>query len=271
MSQGFFRPDKMIWQVDRELALLLAGGRALLMQLAHPKVAAGVAEHSHFKDNPLARLHRTMSTMWSVVFDEESQARAALDQVKTIHRKVRGVIQPAEPLPTGTPYEALDSELLLWVHATLIDSAMVAYEVFVKPLTADEKSDYYRDTKKLAYLFEIPKAVVPASLIDFNGYMQRMLTGDRIVVGPQARSLAQEILSPRSWLLKPAAPMFRLITAGLLPQQLRKAYGLSLNPRQERMFWLLAHAIRILRPLMPVPLRIVPNARRADKTMGWHG
>src|SRR5256886_15886523 len=111
-DERFFSPDEMIWQVDREMVLLLAGGRALLMQLAHPKVAAGVAEHSHFKDDPLGRLHRTMSTMWSIVFDEAPKAQAALAQVKTIHSKVRGVIRHAEPVPPAA-HDALDPELLL--------------------------------------------------------------------------------------------------------------------------------------------------------------
>ena len=124
----FFSPDAMIWQVDREMVLLLAGGRALLMQLAHPKVAAGVAEHSHFKADPLGRLYRTMSAMWSIVFDETSAARASLEQVKSVHRRIHGMVSPAESLPFGTHYDALDIELLLWVHATLIDSAMVAYD-----------------------------------------------------------------------------------------------------------------------------------------------
>src|SRR5882724_12671431 len=84
--QRFFQPVTKIWQVNREMVLLAAGGRALLMQLAHPKVAAGVAEHSYFKADPLGRLYRTMSAMWSIVFDETSAARASLEQVKGVHR-----------------------------------------------------------------------------------------------------------------------------------------------------------------------------------------
>jgi uncharacterized protein (DUF2236 family) len=264
IDRRFFSPDTMIWKVDREMVLLAAGGRALLMQLAHPRVAAGVAEHSRFKDDPLGRLHRTMSTMWSITFDEVSQARAALDQVKNVHRRIQGVTPPGELLPSGTHYDALDVELLLWVHATLIDSAMVAYDIFVKPLAPDEKSRYYNDSKKLAYLFEIPETILPSSLVDFDSYMDRMLTGDEIAVGLTARALAEEILYPSPWVLKPAAPLFRLITAGLLPERLRKAYGLGWNERQKKTFRLLAKLIRLLLPLVPKPVRIVPNARHAE-------
>ena len=266
IGERFFSPDTVIWQVDREMVLLAAGGRALLMQLAHPKVAAGVAEHSHFKGDPLGRLYRTMSTMWSIGFDETALARAALERVRNVHRKVQGTIPAAEPLVAGTPYDAVDVELLLWVHATLIDSAMMAYDLFVKPLAPDEKSRYYDDSKKLAHLFEIPETLVPVSLVDFNSYTERMLVSGEIAVGPTARALAEEILYPSPWILKPAGPLFRLITGGLLPERLRKAYGLDWNERREKKFWLIAKWIRRLLPLVPSPLRIVPNARHAEKT-----
>jgi uncharacterized protein (DUF2236 family) len=271
ISERLFWPDTMIWQVDREMVLLAAGGRALLMQLAHPKVAAGVTEHSHFKNDPLGRLRRTMSAMWSIVFDQSSKARASLEQVKGVHRKIHGIISPVESLPSGTQYNALDVELLLWVHATLIDSAMVAYDFFVRPFAPHEKSRYYDDSKKLAYLFEIPEMLVPSSLTDFNDYMDRKLAGDGIAVGPTARSLAEEILCPNPWILKPGAPLFRLITGGLLPERLRKAYGLDWNQRKEKQFWLIAKWTRRLLPLVPKPLRIVPNARAAEKTRPVHG
>jgi uncharacterized protein (DUF2236 family) len=265
IGERFFSPDMMIWQVDREMVLLLAGGRALLMQLAHPKVAAGVAQHSRFKEDPLGRLYRTMSAMWSIVFDEASAARASLEQVKGVHRRIHGMIAPAESLAFGTRYDALDMELLLWVHATLIDSAMIAYAIFVKPFAPNQKSEYYEDSKKLARLFEIPEMLVPSSLVEFDRYMDRMLSGNEIAVGPTASALAKEILCPSPWVLKPAAPLFRLVSAGLLPERLREAYGLGWNERKEKKFRLFAKGIRGLLPMVPGPLRIVPNARAAEK------
>ena len=135
-SQHIFDPASKIWMVHREMVLLLAGGRALLMQLAHPKVAAGVAAHSRFQEDPLGRLYRTMSRMWSIVFDEEPQAREALRRVAMVHKRVRGNVPLDEPSHAGAAYDASDQELLLWVHATLIDSAMVAYNLFVEPLNS---------------------------------------------------------------------------------------------------------------------------------------
>ena len=267
----FFPRRSMFRRVNREMVSLLAGGRALLMQIAHPKVAAGVAEHSRFKEDPLGRLHRTMNTMWSIVFDEAAAARASLERVRSVHGKVRGVVAQNEASFTGARYDALDPDLLLWVHATLVDSGMVAYDNFVAPLSPVEASRYYEESKILARLFDIPEGLVPASLADFQAYMKAMLAGNQIVVGPSARTLAKEILYSLPWLLKPAGPLFRLITAGLLPAELRKAYGLGWNQRREKTFKLSTLTIRTLLPLVPRLLRIVPQARAAEQRANKDG
>jgi uncharacterized protein (DUF2236 family) len=261
----------MFWRVNREMISLLAGGRALLMQIAHPKVAAGVADYSHFKEDPLGRLHRTMNTMWSIAFDEPAAARASLERIASVHGKVRGIVGQNEASFAGAPYDALDPELLLWVHATLIDSGMAAYDTFVAPLSALEGAQYYEESKLLARLFDIPQAIVPASVADFHAYMQTMIAGDQIVVGSTARSLAREILYPSPWLIKPAGPLLRLLTSGLLATELREAYGLGWNQRREKAFKLAALTIRTLRPLVPRPLCIVPHARAAERRAIKHG
>lgn len=261
----FFGPKSKIWAVNREMVLLLAGGRALLMQLAHPKVAAGVSDHSRFRADPLARLYRTMSTMWSIVFDDEPEARAALIRVEAVHRRVRGVVPAEEPTHAGEFYDALDQALLLWVHATLIDSAMVAYDLFVAPLSVREREEYYADGKKLAVLFGIDKKIVPSSVQAFDRYMGEILASGEIGAGPAAKNLAADILYPRPWLLRPAGPIFRLATAAMLPQKLRDDYGLSWNLKREKKFWLAAKTVRRLLPLMPPLLRVVPNARKAER------
>ena len=261
----FFEPSSKIWQVNREMVLLLAGGRALLMQLAHPKIAAGVAEHSRFQEDPLARLYRTMSAMWSIVFDERTQARAALESVERRHKQVRGIVPGSEPSQGGAPYDAFDQQLLLWVHATLIDSALVAYHMFVAPLSSDERIIYYSDSKKLASLFGITEGIIPATLGAFEAYMSSMLLSDEITVGPMAKHLAHDVLYPRPWIFKPGGPLFRFVTAGLLAATLRVAYDLRWSARREKMLALLATAIRGLLPLVPAPIRIVPNARAAEK------
>lgn len=264
-SKRFFARTSKIWTVNREMALLLAGGRALLMQLAHPKVAAGVAAHSRFQEDPLGRLYRTMSRMWSIVFDEESQAREALRQVEMVHKRVRGHVPVDEASHGGAAYGASDQDLLLWVHATLIDSAMVAYDLFVAPLKAVERAEYYDDSKRLATLFGIHEANIPSSVEAFDSYMSEASTDGSIVPGPTARNLAADVLYPAPWILKPAGPVFRLVTAGLLPESLRDGYGLEWNERKQKKLLWLAKGIRTLVPVTPAFLRIVPNARKSQR------
>ena len=265
MAEGFFRPTSKIWQVNREMILLLAGGRALLMQLAHPKVAAGVAAHSRFQGDPLGRLYRTMSRMWSIVFDEESQAREALQQVAMVHKRVRGNVSSDEPFHAGAAYDASDQELLFWVHATLIDSAMVAYDLFVAPLNPADRAHYYGDAKKLAALFGIQDNNIPSSVASFDSYMDQVLASGDIVAGPIARKLAVDVLYPDPYILRPAGPLFRLVTAGLLPANLREGYGLGWSGRREKKLMLAAKAIRSLLPVTPSFVRIVPNARKSER------
>ena len=260
-----FSPNSELWRVDREMALLMAGGRALLMQLAHPMVAGGVAQHSDFKADPLGRLQRTMNAMWTIGFDERSRAEAALQRVNRIHEGVRGIVPASEPGLPAREYFALDQELLLWVHATLIDSALAAYQAFVAPLSTAAKRRYYDDSKRLAELFKIRREIVPASLSEFEAYMRRMVAGGEITVGPTARILARDILYPRPWLLRPAGPLFRLVSAGLLPRELRRGYGFTWNERRERRLRLFTRVVRRFLPLLPAPLRIVPQARRAER------
>jgi uncharacterized protein (DUF2236 family) len=264
LPERHFGPASQLWQVNREMALLLAGGRALLMQLAHPKVAAGVAAHSDFEQDPLGRLHRTMTSMWAIIFDEIDHAGAVLQRIEAVHRRVQGTV-PGSGAGAGDPYRALDQDLLLWVHATLIDSALAAYDLFVAPLGQIERQNYYTDSRKLASLFRIDEAMIPETLESFQQYFSRKLQGGEVLPSTTAKRLARSILYPRPWILRPAGPLFRLLTAGLLPESLRRGYELEWDAGREARYRRAAKAIRILLPLIPGPLRLVPNARRAEK------
>jgi uncharacterized protein (DUF2236 family) len=268
MPDHFFSPDTVLWRVHRETVLVAVGGRALLMQIAHPKVAAGVAQHSDFRRDPLRRLQRTLTTMWSIVFDEVDEARASLRRVRTIHERVRAT--GIDNTAGASGYWALDPALLMWVHATLVDSALLAYDRFVAPLTSVEKIRYYEDTKKLAALFDIPSRAIPPSLETFRVYMNDMLDGGEVRVSASGYALARDILQPRPWVLRPLRPLFAFVTRGLLPQQLREAYGFSWNERSERRLDRLASITRTLLPWIPARLRFVPNARAAEKKLLAH-
>jgi uncharacterized protein (DUF2236 family) len=254
MRTGLYAEDSITRRVNRENVLLLGGGRALLMQLAHPKVAAGVQEHSDFRSRPVRRLRRTVRMTMAIVFGDGDTALAAARVVNQTHARVR-----------GREYRALDPELLLWVHATLVDSALVTYETFVKALTAREREDFYQESKLLGELLGIPHEKFPRSLREFEGYVDAMVAGN-VSVSPLARELGALVLRPKLRLMpRPAMIPFEIVTAGLLPPALREQYGLAWGHGQQRLFRLLVLAVPRLVAVTPPVLRVWPLPGRNVK------
>ncbi len=258
---GYFSPDDAAWRIGRELALLLGGGRALLLQVAHPLVAAGVAEHSGFREDPWKRLEGTMDAVWAVVFGTRAEADRAAGRVRAMHTKVSGTLSaPMGPFPAGTRYSALDPELLLWVHATLIDSALLVYSQWVGKLREEDQEAYYEDMKTCARLFGTPPEVIPQTLGEFRLYMDQMLASDDICVTDTAREIARTVLHPPVPLpLRPAVEAINVVTASLMPARLRRDYELSWDPVRAALLTGSREWVRrIAMPLLPGRLRRVP-------------
>lgn len=262
-GQSLFGPASVSWRVNREAAVLLGGGRALVLQVTHPLVAAGVAAHSRFRQEPLARLWRTLDLMLTIVFAPVEDARSAVRQIERVHARVRGTLAaPAGRFPAGTPYDASDPELLLWVHATLVDSAVCAYERFVAPLTAAERAAYYDESTVAARLFGIPERLIPATAADFDAYLRTQL--EALVPGDIGREITAAVLRPPVPLaLTPLFRLVRFVTVGLLPPLVRTRFGFAWSPRDEARLGRLAGAVRRLLPHLPRHARLLPHARRA--------
>ncbi len=247
MRPGLYPEDSITRRVNRENVLLLGGGRALLMQLAHPKVAAGVDEHSDFRARPIQRLRRTIRMTMAIVFGDRETALGAARAVKQTHGRVR-----------GADYRALDPDLLLWVHATLVDSALVTYETFVKPLSSREREAFFQESKLLGELLGVPRERFPERFRDFGDYLDTMMAGEARV-GPLARELGKLVLRPRLRLLPgPAMVPFEAVTAGLLPRTLREQYGLRWGVAQQRMYRLMVIALPRLVAVTPPVIRVWP-------------
>ena len=262
---GYFTPDDAIWSIGRELALLLGGGRALLLQVAHPLVAAGVAEHSGYREDPWKRLAGTMDAVWAVVFGDRAQADRAAARVRAMHTKVNGTLaSPMGPFPAGTRYTALDPALLLWVHATLVDSALLVHSQWVGKLREQEQQAYYEDMKTCGELFGTPPEVMPPTLRDFRAYVAEMLDSDEICVTDTAREIARTVLHPRVPLpVRPAMEAVNLVTTSLMPPRLRHEYGLAWDPVRAAVLTGSREWVRrIAMPLLPGRLRRVPEERR---------
>src|SRR5439155_5287823 len=192
---GLFGPASTVWRLGRERVLLVGGPAALLMQLAHPLVAAAVARHSEFRHDPMRRLRGTLQAVLAITFGDRPQAEEAAAAVLAVHVRVRGTTTlRVGPYPPGTRYEASDPELALWVHATLVASALGTYARFVRPPGPDEREAYWQESKRFARLFGVTDDLLPGSVSDFDAYMEGMLSGPRLEVGPDATGLSRLVV-----------------------------------------------------------------------------
>jgi uncharacterized protein (DUF2236 family) len=255
-------------KINRETVVLLGWGRAVLLQLAHPLVAAAVSDYSKFRRGPRGYLRRVRSTVGAMIeltFGTPEEARRIVRRINGIHDQVSGRLDRDVGLfPAGTVYSARDPRLLVWVHATLIESMVVSYELFVDPLPAPEKDQYARDATWLACELGVPADLLPRNYADVETHLRSRYSSGEIVVGDSARTLAAALLSPP--LGPAAAPLFRvtrLITLGLLPAHVREAYGFAWSAQRERSFRRAVALIRRTRRLLPAVFREWPAARIA--------
>jgi uncharacterized protein (DUF2236 family) len=236
----------MYRRVNGEALVLLGGPRALLMQLAMPGVAAGVDEHSDFRRRPLARLWRTLSLSYSLALGPAEEARRAAAAINRAHRGV-----------AGPGYSARDPRLLLWVDATLVDSALAAYSAFVRPLSRAEREAYWRASRELAPLLGIPPGALPRTYGGFRAYVDGVVR-EELRVDARARELGARVLRPLGWVPGAGYAPLVEITSALLPASLRRAYGL---PPPGAWWRLAAWGLPRLRRMGPRMLWEVPAAR----------
>jgi uncharacterized protein (DUF2236 family) len=269
---GDFTPDSAIWKVNRHAVLLLGGGRALLMQAAHPLALAGVLEHSNYAERgPWDRLERTLKATSVAVFGRPEAVERVGRRVRAMHARVHGRLErDMGPFAAGTPYDARDPELQLWVHATLVDTALLMYRTFVGALSEAEEESYYRDMKRVAEVFGLALADQPDTLADFRDYKRGMLASEVICVTAEARALAPVVLSPPlPAVARPAWQAVNLATAGFLPRRLREGYGLWWTPAHRALLASSAAAMRRgVMPVLPDPLRADPGVRRLERRLG---
>ena len=262
--EGLYGPDSEAWRLNREAMLLLgAGPRALLLQLAHPLVAAGVDEHSDFRLDPWRRLQGTLRSYLTIVYGTATAARAEIRRLNGLHRSI-----------AGAGYTARDPDLALWVHATLVDTTIAAYDAWLEPMPRDQRARYYAETLPIGRAFGVPVDLLPPDLNAFESYVAAMLAPDGpIRVSPVARDLADAVLHPP---LGPVVPALAAVPArfyawtlwpsiGLLPASVRTDYGFRWGPIERAVSAWLVAGWRGWRPLLPVSFRQMPQALAADR------
>jgi uncharacterized protein (DUF2236 family) len=256
-GDGVFGPSSMMWQVHREAALFLGAGRALLLQLAHPWVAAGVADQSQVFANPLGRFHRTFSTVYTMVFGTRAQALGAARRLYRRHGAVVGTLpEEAGAFAAGSPYAANEADALRWVHATLAETAIMSHDLVLPPLSDAERQRYWVDTRLFATLFGIPQQELPADWASFQAYTAAMVESDVLTVSPAARDIARRIFSGEATWIGPPL-WFRALTAQMLPERLRIAFDLPFGEPERRSAERARVWLRRAYPLLPDRLRTV--------------
>lgn len=258
--EGLFGPESMLWQISREMVLMLAGGRALVLQLAHPAVCEGVASNSRFRNNLIRRARRTFSFVFSIFFGDLQTAKEAGAGVHRIHSYVRGDISAATcPERAGEPYVANDPHLLLWVMATLVDSSVVMFERTVRPLTLAETEAYYQDYRLFGAMMGIPPEEMPPTWPAFRTWFNGMLHGDELYVGDTLRELCHDLFnSPLT-----ASRIDEIVTLGMLPESLHSAIGYPWNKRTKARHAAMMVSLRRSIPHTPAALRFAPAWHQA--------
>lgn len=269
--EGVFGPESLAWVKVREPALLAGGFAAVLLQMAHPAIATGVAEHSNFIQDLPGRAKRTSATLYEFIFGTTSQALAASRRLHVIHSRVRGTIDaPGSPLH-GQPYRANDQHLLRWVAATVRVGATAAFETFVRELAPAESKRDYDDFVLSSALSGVRPDRWPADRAAFDAWFDDALGDPVLHVGKHARTVARTLLDrPLSH-----SPFERVVTAGLLTPRWRDAFELPWTRADQRVFDGLRSAARVARHVARPPFRHVVAWHQAqlriDRARGEHG
>jgi uncharacterized protein (DUF2236 family) len=249
-----FRPGSMAWRVNMEPVIALGGGRALLLQVLHPLVAAGVDQHSNFSRDPFRRGFRTADMMLKIAFGDEPSSRRQSAALRRMHERVKGVTDD------GVAYDAMDPALLVWVWATLVDVSLLVYERAVQPLSETERERYYQEQKLVAYACGVPPGGCPDSYADFRRYFASVIDSD-LRVTRTARLVAfagRHPPLPRP-LGRVVGAVGSFFSAALLPERFRAELGYAWSPSRERALRAFFAVSRIAAKAIPRRLRYLPN------------
>ncbi len=249
VDDGLFGPESATWRVHSQASMLVGGLRALLYQTAHPLAMAGVADHSDYRRDPLGRLHRTARFVGATTYGDTPTADAAIAQVRRIHRAVRGTA------PDGRTYSATDPRLVLWVHATEVDSFLAAHQRYApRPLSVSDSDRYVAEMAVIARRLGAKRP--PTSL----GALRDCLAGfdGELAVGRQARTAVRFLALPRAMPIA-ARPTYGLLfgaAVALLPGPVRSLHALPLVPGADSL---------AIRPATQVLLRMLGWALHSDQ------
>jgi uncharacterized protein (DUF2236 family) len=256
------KPGSAVWRYAGDARLIATGAYAILLQVGHPTVGAGVSEHSDFRADPWGRLLRTLDYSYAMTYGGPAVAGEMGRRIREMHKHIKGV------KPDGERYHALEPEAYAWVHATLAHSIVRGHELLGSPMSPGEIEDFYVDWRRAGRLIGIRERDLPSSWADFGHYFEWMVE-ERLertaAVDEVLESLSSPTRPPLDFLPEavwrvarvPAMHQTNLVTAGLMPTQLRRRFGVSWSLSKENQLRALAAASRAATPLLPRTLRNV--------------
>ena len=250
---GLFGPESVSWQVHREVTVLFGGARALLMQAAHPLVIAGARRTGFYERDPWKRLQRTLQLTYSLTFGSTEEVTAAADRINDVHRRVHGVDEV-----TGIAYDALDPDLLLWVHACLVESALLFEQYTVGRLDDAGRQRFHEEQMLAAELVLLPRDRIPPTVPELRRYIDGVVASGILQVTESARAVAEMFQDPPAeadW--RPVLKAVSRWAFGTLPPPVREAYGVRWNAAKELALRTSLPSLRAVRPLLPSRFRFI--------------
>ena len=257
-----FGPKSEMWRISRERCGLIYGPAAAILQVAHPRIAQGVYEHSNFRRDTLGRLRRTLKSTNEIVFGRVSEAEAVSRDLAAVHGRVRGRVFPAVEGPKT--YSAFEPDLLFWVLATLITGALAGYEFIYGELALRRKEAFYGDACRFGAYFGVKESHCPEGWRAFQDYYTSMLEGELLGSHWMCRKLARAVIYPCD------ATGVRLLGLGIdflpletLPSRIRQRLGLQSTIWSRVRMRVTRRVLPKLFPVLPRRLRFYPEYLKA--------
>ena len=261
---GYFGPNSMMWQVNKEITVLFGGARALLMHAAHPLIAAGARQTSFYQRDPWKRLIRTLSLQNSVTFGTKEEADESAHRINKLHEVIKG-----EDEVTGLIYDALDHEQLLWVHACLQISSIFFYEKTVKKLSEEEKDIYHNENMKAAELVLVDIKKMPKTHNDLVNWVKEKSLQKNYLIHTDVANDVKEIIGggPVPGHIKPIWPFISFTAFNTLPLEFKNIYGIKDSKVKKFIVSFNLFFLKFTRPLLPPFFRLIAPARWAKQRL----